>query len=338
MFSFIVENKGKNDVSVTGTYMNIVHDACEMTGATVENVVMGQKPKDKESIVVSDTINASIKYFMKGYRNQVVWMQGVTPEESYMRNHSRARLWVWNCLERYVLKHSKMLLMVSDEMLRHYECKYNLSLKGKTIIMPCFNELDVIESAFSQIKYDSNTFAYVGSLHKWQCFEDTLRLYSIIESRAARKTKLFVYTFETEKAQEVISRYDIENYEVEYVDKEELSARLKHIKYGFVLRQNCTVNNVATPTKFSNYLSNGIIPIYSSALKSFAEYDKNNAVGIICDIDRLDEGVSAIEQSMNKSLDSLEVKDKCKRIFSDYYNAAGYKSSICNKLKEMNLC
>lgn len=337
MFSFIVEKKGKNDSSVTGMYMNIVHRACEMTGTPVENVVMGDMPNSKDSIIVSDTINASIRYFIKGFIKQIVWMQGVTPEESYMRNHSRLRLWVWNRLEYFVLKHSKMLLMVSDAMLRHYEEKYKMNLENKTIIMPCFNELQITESAFEQSKYDSNTFAYVGSLHEWQCFEETLRLYSMIEKQSSSNVRLFVYTFQKEKAKELISHYNIKNCEVDYVDKEELSERLKSIKYGFVLRKDCTVNNVATPTKFSNYLSNGIIPIYSSALRSFAEFDKARGLGIICDIDNLQGGVKAIMESMNKKVDSNSVKKKCEGVFADYYNAEAYTETICKILKEMNL-
>ncbi len=203
--------------------------------------------------------------------------------------------------------------------------------------MPCFNELKITESAFTQSKYDSNTFAYVGSLHEWQCFEDTLRLYSMIEEQSSNNVRLFVYTFQKEKAKEMISRYKIKNCVVDYVDKDELSERLKSVKYGFVLRKDCTVNNVATPTKFSNYLSNGIIPIYSSALKSFAEFDKARGIGIICDIDNLQGGVTTILESMNKKVDSNSVKKKCEGVFADYYNAEAYTKIICKKLRDMNL-
>lgn len=49
---------------------------------------------------------------------------------------------------------------------------------------------------------------------------------------------------------------------------------LRDVKFGFVLRDDIAVNNVATPTKLSSYLSAGVIPIYSSALKDFYEKTK----------------------------------------------------------------
>ncbi len=335
MFNIVVERKGKNDMSVTGTYMNIVRKACENTGENTVVLPMGEELCNKKDVIVSDTLNASIRYFIKGCKNQILWVQGVTPEESYMRNQSKIRFWIWNVLEKYVVKHAKMLLMVSDEMLQHYESKYKLSLKEKTVVMPCFNELSIVDDAFSQNKYDENTFTYVGSLHKWQCFEETLSLYSIIEKNSKTPTKLYVYTFEQERAIRLIQQYEIKNVEVSYVDKEQLSEKLKYIKYGFVLRQDCIVNKVATPTKFSNYLSNGIIPIYSDVLKSFAEYDRANNIGIVCNTGQLIEGANIILESMNSRLVSSNIRAKCQAVFEDYYNANNYELLIYRKIKDI---
>lgn len=331
MYNFVIENRNVNDQSVTGTYMNIVKNACSQIGET-KTILNGEMPKHKAEYVISDMVQTSFKYFCRGCRHQIVWMQGIVPEESYMRRHSKLRFAVLSFMERYVLKHSKLLLLVSEDMLHHYEAKYKLSLKEKSVIMPCFNETKLVEGAFSDEKYRYNTFLYVGGLAKWQCFEQMAALYSKIEKRAADDTMFYIYTFHREAARAVIEQYDIKHYKIDYAPKEELSEKIKGMKYGFVLRENCAVNNVATPTKFSNYLANGIIPIYSDSLKSFASIDRDYDLGIVCNSDDLESGAERILQHMKTSIVADELKNKCQQIFDTYYNPNGYIEMLRKKL------
>ena len=334
MYSFIVEKKGEADHSVTSTYMNIVRDACAKVGQ-IESVEKGAHASDKKSYIVTDTIQCALSYFAKGYRNHIIWMQGVVPEESYMRNKSKLRFWILSKMEKYVLKRAKLVVLVSVAMREHYEKKYKIDLSKKSVIMPCFNETGLQSGAFEDQKYDNNTFVYVGSLHSWQCFEQTAALYSKIEQCSQAKTKFLVYTFQKELAEEIIKKYAISNYKIDCVEKEALSERIKEIKYGFVLREDCVVNNVATPTKFSNYLANGIIPIYSSAVKSFTEFDTVNKLGIVCNLNDLDAGVEEILAHMQRNTSANEVRAKCQYAFDNYYNADVYALKISEKLKEL---
>lgn len=335
MYNFVKESKSENDKSVTSTYMSLVKQACSLVGKT--NVILnGEKPSNKLHYIVCDTIQTSFQYFVRGYRNQIVWLQGVVPEESYMRRHSKIRFSVLSFMEKYVLKHCKLLLMVSVEMLDHYEKKYKLLLRDKTIIMPCFNENEIVESAFIDEKYKTNTFLYVGGMAKWQCFEQIVQVYKKIED-IDPSSMFYVYTFDKRTAENIIKTNNIKNYSVEYVRKEELSEKIKGIKYGFVLRENCTVNNVATPTKFSNYIANGIIPIYSSALKSFSKVALENEVGIICDLDDLELGIKNISEHLRKNISAIDIKDKCRTIFKTYYNQKEYVKIIHQKLLQLNL-
>ncbi len=333
MFSFVVENKDRGDKAVTTTYMEILKDACVAVCDNIEYVTKGQKPSDKRSCVVSDTVQTAITYLVKGYKNQIVWMQGILPEESYMRNHSRIRFAVLSILEKIVLKKAKMLLLVSEEMKTHYEKKYHLKLSNKSVIMPCFNECGPTEGAFSADKYSENTFVYVGSLHKWQCFEETVRFYSDIEKAASGATKLFVYTFQKETAEEIIAKYDVKNYEVDCAAPDELSERIKSIKYGFVLREDNPVNNVATPTKLSNYISNGIIPVYSSAVRSFADYDSGAKIGVVCDLNDIESGLNNILAHMGREVSAEEMKKKCEAVFAEYYCRERYIDELSKKIK-----
>jgi|GEM_PF-154823 len=335
VFSFIVQEKNKGDHSVTESYLNLLKEACQATKCTVEFIPYKNKPSYKLSYIVTDTFLMALYYHIKGYRHHIVWLQGIIPEESYMRNHSEFRYWVLSFLEKLVIKKADLLLLVSDEMKQHYEKKYKCDLSNKSIVIPCFSETMTNINSFSQKKYEENSFVYVGGLHVWQCFEQTVHLYAQIEKLAPTPTKLYVFTLNKEKAIQTLLNYGVVNYEVDYAEKEELSNRLKGIKYGFVLREDCVVNNVATPTKISNYLANGIIPIYSSSLKSFAQFDKKNQLGIVYDLDKPEEGLQRILEHMKMPISSSVIRQKCETAFSSYYNIDNYRKEITKKLFEI---
>ena len=129
-----------------------------------------------------------------------------------------------------------------------------------------------------------------------------------------------------------MKKYNIREYVVDCVEKEELSKCIMKMKYGFVIREDCTVNHVATPTKFSNYLANGIIPIYSSALKSFSEFDKNQQIGIVYDLNDCKNGLNSVLNNMDKPVVADEMKSKCKNAFDSYYSKDKYIREIADKL------
>ena len=337
MYSFIVEDKSSNDLSVTGTYMRIVKDACVATGNSVEYVKKGSHAKTKDMFIVTDTLHTAFVYIQKGYSNHIIWMQGITPEESYMRRHSKLRFIILSQLEKIILKKAKLVLLVSEEMQRHYEEKYAIKLGQKSVIMPCFNEDEMVKSSFYDDKYKQNNFVYVGSLHQWQCFEQTVHLYKKIELSSSVPTKFYVFTFQKEAAIKLLNKNYVHNYQVGCVDKEALSECLKSMKYGFVLRENFAVNNVATPTKLSNYLANGIVPIYSSTLKSFSKFDKMSSIGIVYDLNKPEEGLQRILGHMNTEMHSKEFCMKCIEAFDSYYNADTYCRKITEKLLQLKI-
>ena len=319
---------------VVKQYMDIIKKAFLKDSYSVNDVLPKEKIPPK-NIWIVDSPLVAVKYKNKDLKNACVWYQGIAPEESFMSNNSKIRFFILSKIEKYIFKKAGLVFLVSNEMKRFYEKKYKLDLSKKSFIMPCFNEQGIVESAFNDEKYRENTFVYLGGLQKWQCFEQTVKIYSEIEKRSNMSTKFLVFTAAKEQAVNMLKKYSVKNYEVDFVPPEELSERIKSIKYGFVLREDNPVNNVATPTKFSNYLANGIIPIYSGAVKSFAEYDSELKLGIICDLDNTEKGVESVIGHMKKNITSQEIKIKCEEAFSNYYNQQLYIEKIAEKIKEL---
>lgn len=326
------------DHPVVTTYMEIIKKAIELSCGMVDVVEEKNNKKNlksKKDILIVDSPIVALRYRLKGFKNFVIWYQGVLPEESFLSNHSRVRSFILSKIEKHFLKHSKMLFLVSNEMLIHYERKYKIDISRKSIVMPCFNETEI--NTFDDEKYNEDTFVYIGGLQVWQCFEQTVEVYSKLEKLSDYKTKFYVYTSQIELANKILEQYNVQNYKVAYVDKEKLSKNIKGIKYGFVLREDNVINNVATPTKFSNYIANGIIPIYSNSLKSFAEYDKRNKLGILCNLDDINAGIKNIFSHMNSDITAEEIRSKCQKVFTDYYNFENYIKIISDKIKDMKL-
>lgn len=95
------------------------------------------------------------------------------------------------------------------------------------------------------------------------------------ENRRKRgDVELRVFTFSVDQANKLLEERGIKNYSVTSVPPDQMTEALRDVKFGFVLRDDIAVNNVATPTKLSSYLSAGVIPVYSTALKDFHEKRK----------------------------------------------------------------
>ena len=77
-----------------------------------------------------------------------------------------------------------------------------------------------------------------------------------------------------EKAKSIINQYNIKNYSVEKVPQSEVDTVLSKCKFGFLIRDNNVINQVATPTKLANYLGNGVIPIFTDTIKAYADIAK----------------------------------------------------------------
>ena len=85
---------------------------------------------------------------------------------------------------------------------------------------------------------------------------------------------------------------------------------------------------MATPTKFSNYLANGIIPIFSDCLKSFYSIHKKHEIGIVCNINNIEQSVEDILKNMEREQNVNILSEKCKEVFDTYYNTEKYIGEI----------
>lgn len=256
---------------VTDAYLRAIGDSFRRIGYQVEYTRSCASCRGgKRDIYVVAIAPSAVKLLAKGRRNIVFWAQGVWPEESFARNGSRIRLAVCNFVEKAALSNAKCIFVVSSVQRAHYEEKYSIDLSKKTFVMPCSNEAFHRESFYVEGKYRHPVFLYAGSLAEYQCIDRMLDAFKLAQ-RVLPDARLLFYTNQQADAKKLVEERGLNNVVIDYKSQDELSEAIAHAKYGFVIRDDSIVNRVSTPTKISTYIANGIIPVYSSSLLSFAD-------------------------------------------------------------------
>jgi hypothetical protein len=125
---------------------------------------------------------------------------------------------------------------------------------------------------------DKLSFVYVGGLSKWQKFEHTLDIYKDITKQL--KTDFTIITAEKEKAQLLIKEKEIKASVIS-LNQKDIANELKKYDFGFLFRDNILLNNVASPVKFLEYISNGVIPVTSKNIGDYSNEVIQRGIGVI---------------------------------------------------------
>lgn len=335
---FEIYNPYENQ-AVTSLYVNTIEAGIANAGCNCEHVSQlgyGRSVRDKGIVVVSP-IDA-VKARLAGYRCIILWVQGLMAEESYMRNRRLLRKGILQQIMRRALQFSDLVLFVSHEMEEYYSSIFGMR-EINSIIMPCFDRDFPFFSQFENADNKTiNTFLYAGSLAPWQCFDETARFYSAIEKQV-RDAKLLVLTPDMAKAETILKRNKICNYEVDYVQSSDFRERISKIKYGLCLREDSPVNAVATPTKLSSYITSGIIPIYSSSIKSFSAVAKDSKYCVeVHSYPFSSSDVKSVIDATTMGPTKEELYSDFFSCFGSYYSRKTYVSAIEGKVRRLCLC
>lgn len=316
------------NVVVLNVYLDVIKEALVRLNYECE-YIKDFNEVSKKDLIVFPMGKDAFKYYFKGYRNFILWQQGATGAESFMRHSSKIRSSILNYMDCFAMKKAKMIFYVSQYMQEYYEKMAHTSFEHKAYVMPCFNE--VLDKELLEKKdYSKKVFTYVGSLDLWQCFNETVDIYAEIEKRIP-DVVFKVLTFNTEKAKEIIKAKNIKNYSVACVPKEQVKSELENATYGFIIRHDIEVNRVATPTKISSYLSAGVLPIYSTCLKDFHAQAHGKAFAYALNPK---EDIDGLIQFINSDLDKSLVQQEINDLFSTYYSTESHITNIVELAKK----
>lgn len=332
MIKIVRSSSGNREV--TDYYLDVIASLIEFCGEKKLADEIQISHCKKEDIIIVPTVVEFVKLYLKGYKNQVYWMQGIDAEESYMKNGSKLRKFILNVITKFTIKRAMAIFFVSEEMKKYEENKFGIKTDKKSFIMPCFNVSKTEMLQVNEEKYRKNIFTYVGSLSKWQCFEEMLDFYKQIKM-IDQNSELRVFTFDENEARKIVEEKNIKNCIVSSVAPEKMTEALADVKFGFVLRKDDPVNCVATPTKLSSYLSAGVIPIFSDCLKDF--YSRTHNMEYVIPVSKF-KPTDKLKDLLVNEIDTIKLTNEYLELFNTYYNPQyyikKYKEKMCKILEE----
>jgi len=263
--------------------------------------------------------------YLKGFRNFIFWFQGVAPEEVYMITNSKWKKYGMALIERFALKHCEYKIGVSKYQFNHFENKYKLRLDwNKIFIMPCFNSEFSPEVFNKKGKYENDIFCYAGGMQVWQGFDEILKMFAEIEKHSD-KVFLKILSKDIDTARIKIMQYNIQHFSIKSVPQESVSNELANCKYGFILREDNIINNVATPTKLATYIGNGIIPIFTSTIYFYRDLAQKYKY-LYCIDSSTD--VDTVNSLLENSIEPNNLRLEYAKLFDDVFSKRSYISRL----------
>jgi len=327
----------KGDVNqATAFYIDIIKKSIEDRIGTVE-VVDNVEYIQKKDIVVVVAMYSLISVIKHRFNQQFIyWFQGLNAEETtfgIIRPSFRTilrkqymSLWEWFCVHK-----SSFNLFVSQSMLNHYRRKYHYK-DDNYYIMPCYNQ-EIDCNAFNKDgKYTKPSIVYAGAMLPWQCVDELFQLYARLKEKLPNAS-LTILTKDKAAVYDLMRKYKVDDVTVDFVKLESLNEYIARFKYGFLLRQDDIVNNVATPTKFNSYLAAGVIPIVSETIHAYIPIIRQMHYCISADDEKdIDSVVDQIVKMENTTIKGSDVFNEYKQIFDYYYNTTEHITQLSEAL------
>lgn len=198
--------------------------------------------------------------FLRKKTQVILDAHGVVPEELTMSGKKmKAALYAHS--ERWIMRRVNTVIVVTQAMERHFRGKYPKAKADYLVytILPAHILGD--EGFFVEGDGEQTHVVYSGNTQKWQNIE---LMMSVIHAHRSPQVKYHILTGDIDSMRAHLKRAglgDDPQVELASVQPHDLKHYYRMAHYGFILRDDVTVNRVACPTKLVEYLHYGIIPI-----------------------------------------------------------------------------
>jgi hypothetical protein len=209
-----------------------------------------------------------------------LWLQGVLPEESFLRNTSKIKLKVLSYLESIALRLVSGAVFVSKAMDEHISQKYSINIANH-VVLPCLSDLQRISSEPKK----NLSFVYVGGASEWQKIDHVIHVFTKVKksnpmatldfiSKDQGNIKSLLNDLADNSVRECVTIYSIS-------DRDEMAKSLSKYEFGFLFREDIAVNRVSSPIKLCEYISCGVKPIMSNCIGDYSGLIKESKMGVV---------------------------------------------------------
>lgn len=231
----------------------------------------------KPDIIVGENSSSwRLAWSVKSWRTQsrlIMDLHGASPEEILFHHPpSRWQKIAFNqesAFERDILLNSDFIMCQSDNMIEHLKSKY-IDTHARFHSFQCSVRSDLFRYDFEMrsryrqklgVKDEDTLFVYCGSFHKWQNIFYSVDIFSEFYNNCAASS-VFVIMCPNPGDELLEYAYELglddHIFKIIKVPHEEVSAYLNAADIGFLIRDDCVMNRVASPTKLGEYLACGL--------------------------------------------------------------------------------
>lgn len=208
------------------------------------------------------------------------WVQGLVDEEDYLSKKNRIRYYIFHKLIKVSLKISKKIVVVSEHMFKVLVSNYGCNPQKDYVVINCKSRVK-----YNGNKKTPNSLCYIGGLSKWQNVDKALSFFNLL-CEESNKYTFYIATYNHVKAQKLINNNVKKKFrnKINLVNVKEtklVEVFLSKMEYGFLIRDNILLNNVASPIKLAEYLACGVNPIMSDSLIDYKDLILKYKAGII---------------------------------------------------------
>lgn len=234
--------------------------------------------------------------------------------------------------EKSVVLNADFRIAVSEELVKYWNERYGYS-ENKHVVIPCtlntsfrpeILKQEEIENARKKMKFNADDIilVYSGSTAGWQSFD----LLQGFLQKIINKNKNIKVLFLSEKDK------NVDQLKAEFPDKifqtfvkhSEVSGILKSCDIGILIREKSVTNQVASPTKFAEYLSAGLPVIISEGIGDYTSFVKQNDCGWVLD-----------ESPLQLNRLNISERNRLLQLVNDHFTKKSHNASYTNLIQLM---
>lgn len=196
-----------------------------------------------------------------------------------------------NVNEKFYIKYSDRVICVSHTLKTYYQKKYNLLKSDKFHVFPgaadntmFYLDQNIRSQGRKELNFTNKDIVviYSGKLNKeWEIPNDVFNFMSKLIS-FNEHVKFLVITPDLDIAKTYTKKHKINASTIILKSEfEEVNRYLNTGDISLMLREDVMMNNVASPTKFSEYVLSGIPCIMSKGVYDFAQIINETGFGVV---------------------------------------------------------
>ncbi|HNB32575.1 MAG TPA: glycosyltransferase [Bacteroidia bacterium] len=291
---------------------------------------------NQRSVIARNVLAARIALRLRSFLKLKVCFDGRGAIAAEWNEYQVVPLQEWknsiHTWEKSVVLNVDFRIAVSEELVKYWNERYGYS-ENKHVVIPCtlntsfrpeILKQEEIENARKKMKFDADdiVLVYSGSTAGWQSFD----LLQGFLQKIINKNKNIKVLFLSEKDK------NVDQLKTEFPDKifqtfvkhSEVSGILKSCDIGILIREKSVTNQVASPTKFAEYLSAGLPVIISEGIGDYTSFVKQNDCGWVLD-----------ESPLQLNRLNISERNRLLQLVNDHFTKKSHNASYTNLIQLM---